>query len=69
MNIKDEAERQHLIKKRSIKSQFLIKLNGVLKYTSCSITNVKVDYRKKKHVIEFITKCNKKKKTQIFIHV
>lgn len=54
MNIKDETERQHLIKKRSIKSQFLIKLNDVLKYTSCCITNVKVDYRKTNHVIEFI---------------
>lgn len=59
MNIKDEKERQHLIlkkkkKKRSIKSQFLIKLNGVLKYTTCCITNVKVDYRKTNHVIEFI---------------
>lgn len=54
MNIKDETERQHLIKKRSIMSQFLIKLNGVLKYTSCCITNVRVDYRKTNHVIEFI---------------
>lgn len=60
MNIKDEAERQHLIKKRSIKSQFLIKLNGVLKYTSCSITNVKVDYRKKNMSLSLLLNVIKK---------